>query len=267
VFRIAVLNSKGGAGKTTLAVNLAAWLTARGHRAAIVDYDPQGSALAWLARRPATAPRILGVKASDIDFRNSRAYRLVDGHDVTHLILDTPAAIAPQNLIYFTRDAHRILMPVLPSAIDTHAAARMVQNLLLQAGLRREPERLGIVASRTRQGAVAYRTLQRFLQAMDLQIVATVRDSQNYVKSAEAGLGIAEMPAKLAGPDLATWDSLGEWLRAAEEQVRAQEARPVAAVVSPLRPVPASQPPPAAAPAPAPGSPVAPLPPFLRPKP
>jgi len=45
---IAIINPKGGVGKTTLAVHLAAWLTRQGRRVVLVDGDPQGNATSWL---------------------------------------------------------------------------------------------------------------------------------------------------------------------------------------------------------------------------
>ena len=48
---LSVLNQKGGVGKTTLSITLAAAWAGRKHRVLLVDADPQGSALDWVATR------------------------------------------------------------------------------------------------------------------------------------------------------------------------------------------------------------------------
>jgi chromosome partitioning protein len=55
---IAVVNPKGGVGKTTLATNIAGWLASRGKAVMLGDVDRQASARAWLSLRPAAVPPI-----------------------------------------------------------------------------------------------------------------------------------------------------------------------------------------------------------------
>src|SRR5579872_4292738 len=65
LLKIAVLNSKGGCGKTTLSTSLAAYYAARGYKTALLDTDPQGSSLRWLANRGERGPHITGVPGYD----------------------------------------------------------------------------------------------------------------------------------------------------------------------------------------------------------
>jgi chromosome partitioning protein len=61
---LAVVNQKGGTGKTTTTVNLAAALASKGRRVLVVDLDPQASATAWLGSA-ATQPGLLECLTSD----------------------------------------------------------------------------------------------------------------------------------------------------------------------------------------------------------
>ena len=60
----AIANTKGGVGKSTLAVNLAVVATAKGHKALLVDADPQASSLQFLNARDDTRPKFAGIQLS-----------------------------------------------------------------------------------------------------------------------------------------------------------------------------------------------------------
>src|SRR5579862_2287311 len=210
--RIVVLNPKGGSGKTTIAINLASYLASRGHRPVLMDLDPQGSSVRWVRKRQPPQPSIRAIAAFEKDSRTTRSFQLRIPEDATHVIVDTPAAVEPRQLPEMTRDAHKILVPVLPSDIDIHTCSRCIGDLLLVAKIRREDNRIGVIANRVRRNTLMYQSLIRFLHTLGIPIVAIFRDSQNYVRAAEAGIGVHEMKSYLARPDIEQWAPLVSWL-------------------------------------------------------
>ena len=211
--RIVVLNPKGGSGKTTIAINLASYYAQRGERLVMMDFDPQGSTTHWLSKRLATQPRIGLITAFERDPRMTRSFQLRIPNGTDRVVVDTPAALQANEIPELIQGADKILVPVLPSDIDIHACSRCVQNLLLVAKLRRDENRLAIIANRVRRNTLIYQSLMRFLATFNIPIVATLRDSQNYVRSAETGLGLAEMKPQLVAPDWADWQSMLAWLQ------------------------------------------------------
>ena len=211
--RITVLNPKGGSGKTTLATNLAACFAAAGTMPALMDLDPQGSSTRWLRKRPKGNPSIHGIAAYSRSSAVTRSWQLRVPPQCTTLIVDTPAAVDAQSLPEMTRGADAILVPVMPSDIDIHAAAKCIADLLLVAKIRRTDGRIGIVANRVRGNTLISQSLMRFLGSLDIPLVATLRDTQNYVRAAEAGIGVHEMPQWQVRQDLANWEPITSWLR------------------------------------------------------
>jgi chromosome partitioning protein len=109
--RIAIVNLKGGTGKTVTAVHLAAALAEQG-RTLLVDADPQGSALSWSEEAERLPFAIVGLPVRDL---HKRLNDLLPG--LMHAVVDTPpgdraivrSAIAATGII---------LVPIPPSIID-----------------------------------------------------------------------------------------------------------------------------------------------------
>lgn len=259
--RIVVLNPKGGSGKTTIAINLASYLASRGHIPLLMDFDPQGSSLRWVRKRKPSQPKIHVIAAFERDTRTTRAFQLRPPPDTTHVVIDTPAALGPAQLPDMVRDAAKILVPVLPSDIDIHTCSRCIRDLLLVAKIRREDDRIGVIANRIKRNTLTYQALIRFLHTLGIPIVATLRDSQNYLRAAELGVGVHEMKAYVAQEDVAQWAPLVAWLARPKGAARppgtapAMAAAPVTlatAAVAPPAPAPLEAPHPDPAPQPAP---------------
>ena len=210
--KIVVLNPKGGCGKSTLATNIASCYARRGPQPTIMDYDPQGSTIAWLGRRPADLPSIHGIAAYKKSMQATRSWQLRVPEDTLNLVIDSPASITHDELRELTRDASSILVPVLPSALDIDAASKCIADLLLVAKVNRNEGKLAVIANRTRKNTNSFGRLMRFLDSLGIPIIAVLRDSQNFVRAAENGLGLHDMQPSRVRPDLEQVDKIVTWL-------------------------------------------------------
>lgn len=124
---VALLNQKGGVGKTTLALHLAGAWSAQGRRVTVVDADPQGSALDWSAQRSKEAvPRLFGVLGLARDTLHREAPELA--RDTDHVVIDGPPRVAGL-LRSALLAADLVLMPAQPSPFDGWASAEMLRLL------------------------------------------------------------------------------------------------------------------------------------------
>ncbi len=210
--RIVILNPKGGSGKSTLAVNVAGYLATKGRKVALVDMDVQGSSTQWLRSRGSTLPYIHSIPAAYTQKTGNSEHVIEIPKEYDYVVVDAPASVPAKDLIEFTCGAHAILIPVLPSAFDIHAASRLISSLLLVARVSRTNGRLGIVANRVKKRTLSYRRLQRFLDSLSISVAGTLRDSQNYVQAAQSGLCIHEMQPSSVRVDSAEWEEITTWL-------------------------------------------------------
>ena len=193
---VLVINAKGGSGKTTVATNLAAAYAAAGVTTALVDHDPQASATR-VARRT-SRDRARDRRRVCAQFRRGRHARLLlrQARSADRIIVDTPAALATTRIGQWVGEADRILVPVLPSAIDIKAASRFLGTLLLDPTMRARRVPIAVLANRVRHNTLVFGKLERFLHSLDIPFVTTLRDTQNFVRGAETGAGITAAPCR-----------------------------------------------------------------------
>ena len=202
---VAVLNPKGGVGKTTLATNLAGYFASKGNRTMLGDFDAQQSARDWLGLRPAEAAEI---GTWEIDGGIARPPR-----GVTHVVLDTPAQLEGKRLADVVRVADRLVVPLQPSMFDVLATARFLAEL--RAGFpktRRFEQTVTVVGMRVDPRTRASEQLARFIAGLGVPVSGYLRDTQNYVHLAAHGLTLFDVAPQRVERDRATWEPLLHWL-------------------------------------------------------
>jgi chromosome partitioning protein len=210
--RILVVNAKGGCGKTTIATNLAAYYAQR-QSTLLLDYDPQGSSMRWLKQRTDERPQVIGMRGGEGAYRpNVTRTWLMQNPDYERTVIDAPAGVGGHDLVKLVQQADTILIPVQPSPIDIAATADFIRDLLLEGRVRSLDIRLGVVANRVKANTRVYQSLQRFLKTLGLPFIGVLRDTQNYMRAAEEGLGIHELAPSLAKQDVHQWQPILNWL-------------------------------------------------------
>ncbi len=201
---ILVVNPKGGCGKTTIATNLATYYAVWNSSVALVDLDPQESSLQWLQARPKTEPLIQGF--------NGLKGNIYPAEGTQRVIYDAPARTDNDKLAKLIKMVDVVIIPVLPSAIDMRATATFVADLVAKVKKNNAKALFGVVANRAQRHYKSFEVLERFLRTLAIPTVGTLRNSQNYIKAADTGIGIFEMPLSEVAVDMDEWKPLIHWL-------------------------------------------------------
>lgn len=200
---IVVANPKGGVGKSTLATQIAGFLASRGKAVTLGDLDRQQSSRQWLDVRPANLPRITPWEIS----RDAIA-RPAKGS--TDAVVDTPAGLHGNRMDAAMKVADMIVVPLQPSLFDMQATYAFAREL--REHKRAAKVRIGLVGMRVKEHTIALERFQEFVATLGIALVATLRDTQNYVHLAAHGLTLFDVAPGKVERDLAQFEPLGRWL-------------------------------------------------------
>ncbi|MDZ4202155.1 MAG: ParA family protein [Gallionella sp.] len=197
---ILIANPKGGSGKTTLSTNIAGYLATQGKRVAMLDMDRQKSASQWLASRSVDLPEITLLQEQKSAGR------------ADWLVIDSPAGLHGKNLEHALRIADLVVVPIAPSLFDIQASYDFLKSLNREKTVQKKRVEVGVVGMRMDPRTRAALTLEQFLAAQEMPVLAYLRETQAYVNAAFEGKTLFDLPAYLAERELEQWTYLLRWL-------------------------------------------------------
>lgn len=204
---LSFINQKGGVGKSTLSINVAAHFAHSG-RVLLIDADEQGSAAAWASLREETPFRVIGM-ARDNMARD--AIELAAGH--THTVIDgPPRAQKIARSVIIASDV--VLIPIEPSGLSTWAAMETVAQIQ-EAQALKPTIKCGFVVSRKIGNTVIGREIRDMAAVEGFRILETeMHQRVQYAESLTMGRTIFEYApdSAAAGEVVALVKEIHKWV-------------------------------------------------------
>lgn len=164
---IVVANSKGGVGKSTLAVHLAAWLHEQGHRVTLADCDTQQSSSQWLKD---AAPEVNAIPMNDPDLILNELPALAQ--DADYVVADGPGSRTETSRALLLR-ADLAIVPCKASMLEVRALAVATDILRQAQDIRAGVPRALIVLSMVRQSYRLTKDMRDAAAALALPLAST----------------------------------------------------------------------------------------------
>ena len=193
---ITIVAQKGGAGKTTVATNLAVEAVRAGRRALILDTDPQGSAVTWSDFRDSPYPEV----RTSIPSRLAREIGSAGEEEFDLVVCDT-AGHTDTSMLTAARMARMVIIPCRPQAVDM-AIVAMTLDVCEMA---QTPSAILFNAAPTRGHRQIDAAKSMFAPAGIAVLPVVLRQRAAYAQAMSAGKGVSEFaPAAAAALEVFT---------------------------------------------------------------
>ena len=190
---IVLANTKGGVGKSTLAVHLAVWLHDRGYKTALLDADRQKSSSVWVAE---AEPAITVAVSDSPDGCLSEVRGLTTTHDV--VVGDGPGGLDDLSRTMLLL-ADLALLPISPSVLDLRSVQQATAILRYAQGINGGKPEGRLILNKMRTRDTISKELKNAAPTLGVQCANhVVRDLQAYRDAAQQGTVVTRLGRKAA---------------------------------------------------------------------
>lgn len=201
---IAVINSKGGAGKSTVGSHIAAYMAMRAPGVTLCDLDPQGSTAHWLEQRPDSAAKIRGICAPGSFTRPPS--------DATHVVIDTPSGFQGLPYLRVMMYADAVLVPTAFSFFDRRALDSTIRLLQEAPRVAKGNCAIACIGTRVDPRSNDPALLETMLRDLGVPYVGSIPAARTYSRCQEQGLTVFDFPSAVARAQATHWSGVVAWL-------------------------------------------------------
>ena len=204
---VLVASSKGGAGKTTIATNLAAYFALDGKHTVLIDADRQKSATHWCEKRAGLPSAVLLIDGT------RRGWDKLLPNDTQRVVIDAPAGAMGDDLGSFLERADAVLVPVNPSLIDLEATVPFLNSLAAHARVKKGKLPVALVGNRLKAWTSASQQAMGQLKSWPYPLAGQLRDTQAYVLMVALGKSVFDYHSEQIRSHQDDWAPLLKWLK------------------------------------------------------
>jgi len=192
---IAVVNQKGGAGKTTLSMLLAGAIAEKGAKVLVADADPQNTASHW-AKVGEGFPAVVEDLSGEEGKLHKHLRKRLDDYD--YIVIDSPPAASAPVTLSALRLAHLALVPVIPSPLDLWASLR-IREAIHAAGEKNPVLQARIVVNQAQMNTILARDVLELLPEFGIPtLAAQLKQRTAYRQCAALGTTVAALGSRAA---------------------------------------------------------------------
>jgi chromosome partitioning protein len=201
---IAVVNQKGGSGKSTTVVHFAEWLLRKGHKVMVIDADAQQSSSIWFGLMNEPVPwKVMGSPDDLLEHLPMLAA------EWDHLIVDGPAGLSEATrAIMFRSDI--ALVPCQPTGVDLRSASDAVRLIRQAQSVRSGPPKAALFLNRAVRGTKLKEEAVNLLSKLpDVTVLkAVIHQKQAVADTFGQGATVWDLPGKSAAESASEYESL-----------------------------------------------------------